>query len=176
MVVRAHGVLGLVRARATGPTLAGLRSGEHVIVTDREGRAHRLALASHAAAGGTVLLGFEGVVSREDADVLRGGTISVDASRLPQMGDPGEFYVRDLVGCAVVMDGYGIGTVRDVINRPANDVLEVVDEDGGTQLLPFTRDAVIGIDMPARRIELRAGLVDRQTASGTDDGDGSVAG
>ncbi len=160
VVLRSHGIHGLVRARSTGPTLAELRTGEPIQLRDRDGRSRRLVLASHAPAGATVLLGFEGIATREDADALRGGTILVDASRLPLGQDPGEFYVRDLVGCTVSMAGAQIGTVDDVINRPANDVLDVVEPDGHRRLFPFTRDAVVRIDVAARHIELRDDLID----------------
>lgn len=174
VVLRAHGVHGLVRARPTGPTLAELRTGEPVELSDRDGRSRRLVLASHASADAAVLLGFEGIASREDADALRGGTILVDAARLPQGHDPGEFYVRDLVGCTVTMGDAQIGTVGDVINRPANDVLDVVDPDGHRRLLPFTRDAVVRIDVAARHIELRDDLIDAPT--GAETGGGGDAG
>lgn len=176
MVLRAHGVHGVVRARATGHTLAGVMPGEQMIVTDRDGRTQRLALVSQAPAGDGVLLSLDGVVTREDAEALQGATISVDASRLPEAGDPGEFYVRDLVGCRVAVGGREIGAVRDVINRPANDVLEVVGADGVSVLLPFTRDAVIGIDMSARRIELRTGLIDADAPTDAAAGDDPDAG
>ena len=168
VVLRAHGVHGLVRARATGPTLAGLHTGEPVAVIGRDGRPRRLEVTSLAPAGDTVLLGFEGVATREEADALRGGTIAVEAGRLPEANVPGEFYVRDVVGCTVVLGDVAIGTVRDVINRPANDVLEVVGPGGRIQLLPFTLDAVVGIDMPARRITLRGGLIDAAGVGGAD--------
>ncbi len=160
MVQRAHGVHGLVRARPTGPTLGELTSGEPVELTDRDGRTRRLVLSSASSAGDAVLLGFEGIANREDADALRGGTIAVGAARLPEAGEAGEFYVRELVGCAVTVGGRPIGAVRDVINRPANDVLEVQGDDGQVQLLPFTHDAVVAVDVAERRIELRAGLID----------------
>jgi len=176
VVLRAHGVHGLVRVRATGPTLDRLCEGEPVEWTGRYGRSRRLALASLAPAGDGVLLGFEGVATREEADVLRGGTIAVDAVRLPRADDPGEFYVRDLVGCTVASGGVVIGVVRDVINRPANDVLEVVGSDGQVRLLPFTRDAVVEIDLSIRRIGLRGGLIDAERPSDADTEGGSDAG
>jgi 16S rRNA processing protein RimM len=176
VVVRAHGVHGVVRARATGPTLAGVAAGEQAIVTGRDGRTSRLMVASHAPAGDTFLLSFEGVVTREDAEVLRGATISVDISRLPDPHEPGEFYVRDLVGCSVVIGGREIGTVREVINRPANDVLDIAVPGGASELLPFTCDAVVGVDMSARRIELRVGLIDTDSTGGVDDRDSRDAG
>jgi 16S rRNA processing protein RimM len=173
VVLRAHGVQGLVRARPTGPTLAELQAGETVEVSDRDGRTPRIVLASHTPAGDSMLLGFEGVATREDADGLRGGTILVDASRLPAGQDPGEYYVRDLVGCTVTMGEAQIGTVGDVISRPANDVLDVVDPDGRRRLLPFTRDAIVRIDVAARQIELRDDLID--APSGAEAGGGGDA-
>jgi 16S rRNA processing protein RimM len=176
VVTRAHGLHGMVRARATGPTLARLAAGEHVTVTDRDGRIHDLALVSQAPAGADLLIGFDAVADRADADALRGGTISIDAARLPDAVTPDEFYVRDLLGASVVVDGRAIGMVRDVINRPANDVLDVVGAEGASVLLPFTRDAVIAIDLAARRIELRAGLIDPLAGSDAGGGGGRDAG
>lgn len=170
VVLRSHGVQGVVRARATGPTLGELRCGEPIELSDRDGRSRRLVLASLAPAGDTVLLSFEGIATREDADALRGGTILVDASRLPQGQDPGEFYVRDLVGCTVTIGGAQVGTVGDVINRPANDVLDVVEPDGQRRLLPFTHDAVVRIDVAARHIELRDDLIDARPGAETEGG------
>jgi 16S rRNA processing protein RimM len=173
VVVRAHGVHGLVRARPTGPTMAELQTGEPIELSDRDGRTRRLVLTSHTPAGDAMLVGFEGIATRENADALRGGTILVDASRLPAGQDPGEFYVRDLVGCTVTMGDAQIGTVGDVINRPANDVLDIVDPDGHHRLLPFTRDAIVRIDLAARQIELRADLIDAPPRADTG-GDGDA--
>lgn len=174
MVLRTHGVQGLVRARPTGPTLAELRSGEVLELVDRDGRTRHLTLTSNTPINGGALLGFDGVETREDADVLRGGTIRVDPVRLPPPRDPDEFYVRELIGCAVRVGGREVGTVRDVINRPANDVLEVTGADGTAQLLPFTTDAVVGIDLVARRIELRGDLIDPAAPSPHSEGGGNA--
>lgn len=159
VVVRAHGIHGLVRARATGPTLASLASGERVTLTDRDGRSRSLELVSQSAAGLEQLVEFAELTSREQADALRGATITVEVSRLPQGHDADEFYVRDLVGCVVWMGETEVGAVREVINRPANDVLAVAGASGDV-LLPFTRDAVLGVDLTARRIEVRGDLID----------------
>ena len=50
-----------------------------------------------------------------------------------------------------------LGTVREVLAAPANDILEVATE-GEVLLVPFTADAVTGLDVPGRRIVLRADL------------------
>jgi 16S rRNA processing protein RimM len=160
VVLRAHGVNGVVRARATGPTLAVIGIGDPVRVTTRDGATRDLTLISRTATGDTYLLAFDGVGVREEAEALRGAELRVDHARLPPPDDADEYYVRDLVGCEVWAGSALLGTVRDVINRPANDVLEIVAADGIASLLPFSADAVREIDVPARRIVLRGDLLD----------------
>jgi len=160
VILRAHGVDGMVRARATGPTLAVVAIGEPVRVTTRDGISREVILTSRSAAGDTFLLAFDGVGVREEAELLRGGELRVDPDRLPPADGVDEYYVRDLIGCEVWADGRRLGTVRDVINRPANDVLEVVTDDEAASLLPFSADAVRGVDVQARRIEMRADLLE----------------
>jgi 16S rRNA processing protein RimM len=160
VILRAHGVNGLVRARATGPTLAAVPFGHPIRITTTDGVTREVRLESRAAAGDTFLLGFDGIATREDAGPLRGGELGVDPGMLPPADEPGEYYVRDLVGCSVWAGAAALGTVRDVINRPANDVLDVVGPDGTAVLLPFSADAVREVDMAARRIELRSDLLD----------------
>ncbi len=160
VVLRAHGIHGLVRARATGPTLPDLPLGTHVRVGDPSGGLRELRIESRSGTGDQTLIGFAGIRTREAAEQLTGAELSVDAALLPPAVEPGEFYVRDLVGCSTWIGGLPCGRVRDVINRPANDVLEVVDDLGSVKLLPFSRDAVVSVDLAARRIDLREGLID----------------
>ena len=160
VVLRAHGIHGQVRARATGPTLAEVPVGTTVRVCERSGVVRELRIESRAGTSDQALIGFSGIATREAAEQLMGAELCVDAALLPPVAEPGEFYVRELVGCAVRIGATACGCVREVINRPANDVLEVVDDDGAVRLLPFSRDAVVSVDLAARRIDLRAGLID----------------
>jgi 16S rRNA processing protein RimM len=106
---------------------------------------------------------FAGVSDRNAADALKGVELSVPRHRLPEP-DPGEFYFADLVGLAAVRpDGAGLGKVIAVHNFGAGDIIEV--ELAGsleTILVPFTREAVPEIDVPARRlvIDPPEGLLD----------------
>jgi 16S rRNA processing protein RimM len=165
-IQRAHGVHGMVRTRATGPTLATLVPGDEVRVTSTDGTTRVLTVLARSGEGDHLLFALSGIASREDAEALRGARLSVDAERLPP-AEPDEFYVRDLIGAAVWVGEVPLGEVRDIINRPANDVLEVAGPHGEMRLLPFSRDAVRAIDPAARRIELREGLID---LPGGDDG------
>ena len=154
-VVRAHGVHGAVRVRATGDTLAGLGVGADVRCSDG-GDSRTLRIAAPLRSD---IIRFEGIDDRDAAALLAGRVLEVPADRLPALDAHDTFYVRDLMGCRVVADGRELGVVQDVLERPANDVLEVAGADGVARLVPFTHDAVIGIDLDARSIELRDGLV-----------------
>ena len=156
---RPHGIHGTVHARASGLTLATLRPGEEVEVRLRGGGTRRLVLASRAGLPDQPLLGFEGVASREEAALLVGGEIAVDDGRVERPDDPDTFFVQELVGCSVMVGDCVLGTVKEVLAAPANDVLEV-ETDSQVLLVPFTADAVTGLDVTGRRIELRPDLFD----------------
>lgn len=93
---------------------------------------------------------FEGVNSREDAQALNGVELFVDRAKLPPP-DEDEFYISDLIGMAVNAEGSIIGSVKDVPNFGAGDMIEVEPAGGGsTYYLPFTEEVVPEIDFEAQ--------------------------
>ena len=94
-----------------------------------------------------------GIVTKEDADALKGTNLFVPRDRLPSLPDD-EFYHADLVGLSVYDTGGALlGEVRSVQNHGASDLLEI-DGPGlkTTALLPFTRTAVPTVDLVAGKI------------------------
>lgn len=155
---RPHGIHGAVHARASGPTLATIGPGETLEVRGRDGgAARRLVLASRAGLPDQPILAFEGLASRDEAAALVGAEIAVDGERVARPDDPDTFFVHELVGCRVLLGERPLGTVGEVLAAPANDILEVATE-GEVLLVPFTADAVTGLDVPGRVIVLRADL------------------
>ncbi|MGD9696924.1 MAG: ribosome maturation factor RimM [Thermoleophilia bacterium] len=154
---RPHGVRGGIRARATGATLATLRAGDEVELRPRGGAPRTLRLAALGGDGDRPILAFDGVPTREAAAELVGATIHVDAGRVAPIRDPDTFYVTDLIGCAVLLGDRPVGKVAEVQAAPANDVI-AVDGPDGRLLVPFTADAVVAVDLRARRIAVRADL------------------
>ncbi len=72
---------------------------------------------------------------------------------MPSLPDD-EYYYTDLIGLTVLdTGGTTLGTVKDVMDHGAGDLLEViVPGQSETILLPFTKAAVPTVDMAAKRI------------------------
>lgn len=59
-----------------------------------------------------------------------------------------EYFVADLIGLTIVDDsGATIGKLENVISTGANDVYEVLTEDGGRILLPAIKECILDVDM-----------------------------
>lgn len=99
---------------------------------------------------GTLLIGFEGVETIDQADDLRGAWLMVPREeRMPTPQD--EYYVSDLIGIDVyTLEGEHLGKLANVIQTPAHDVYEV-----GKLLIPAVKAYVQNVDMVARRMTVR---------------------
>ncbi len=146
-VATPHGVRGEVRVSPEtdfperlahlGVVTLVLPNGKLREVTVTGGRWH--------AAKGAALLTFAGCASRTEAEALRGARIVVRPSDSPALPE-GEYYDWQIVGLRVVTtDGRQVGTVREVIHTPANDVYATED-----YLLPAIADVVKQIDLATR--------------------------
>jgi len=102
------------------------------------------------------LIRLAGVADREAARALGGQVLEVteDDSDLEE----GEFRIDELLGCSVG----GLGRVQQVLPGPSCDVLEL---EGG-ELVPLVADAVVAIDLEARRIEVDLAFLGLREGSG----------
>ncbi|HEY3578068.1 MAG TPA: ribosome maturation factor RimM [Gaiellaceae bacterium] len=96
-------------------------------------------------------------VIRLDRDVERGAELSVERATLPGLTDEDEFYVFELVGLSVEEEGgRQLGRVREVLEYPGNDVLEL---DSGASL-PLVEACVRQVDLAGGRIVVAVGFAD----------------
>jgi 16S rRNA processing protein RimM len=106
-------------------------------------------VASKRGAGGRPVI-------RLDRTVARGATLAVPRGSLPELPED-EYYAFQLVGLAVEEEGgRHLGHVREVLDYPANDVLEL---DSGMSL-PLVEACVRQVDLAAGRIVVAAGFAD----------------
>ncbi|MBW4709292.1 ribosome maturation factor RimM [Roseobacter sp. YSTF-M11] len=93
------------------------------------------------------------VASKEDADALKGVQLFAGRDQLPSLPDD-EYYHADLVGLQVIdTGGVVLGTVKQVLDHGAGDLLEVQRPGSSeTVLLPFTLTAVPTVDLATARV------------------------
>lgn len=108
-------------------------------------------LAGGRGQGKGVVAHLKGYDDRDAAAALVGSTIAVRRSDLPATAE-GEYYWSDLIGLKVVnLQGVELGTVVDLMETGANDVLVVKGE--RERLIPYTPGiAVQSVDLAAKRL------------------------
>jgi 16S rRNA processing protein RimM len=144
-VGRPHGLDGSFFVEGASERPDAFRSGATVYVDDTPAQI----VASKRGSQGRPVI-------RLDRRVERGATLAVPRETLPALGED-EYYAFQLVGLAVEeAGGRLLGRVRDVLDYPANDVLEL---DSGLSL-PLVEACVQQVDLEGGRIVIAPGFAD----------------
>ncbi len=150
-VTKAHGLHGEVVVLVFSDNPNRFSPGSSVFFED--GREIRIRASRPN--GGRLLVSFDGVADRNAAEALRGVTLVVPRSSLPELPD-GEYWPHQLEGCEVVTEsGRTLGAIVDVIANPANDLWVAVDAAGTETLVPAIREVVVEVDVAAGRVLVR---------------------
>ncbi len=150
---RPHGIRGevVIGVRTDEPDLrfavgATLDAAERA---DEPAGGAQLTVAAARWHSGQLLVAFAGVSDRTAAAELTGRWLTVDASQLPEIGDPDEFRDHELIGLSVrTCAGDPVGVVADVLHY-GQDLLVVRRTDGqeGESLVPFVKAIVPEVDV-----------------------------
>lgn len=134
-----------------------------VLVAAEAGGARRreLVVETVRPGGERLLIAFEGVSTRSDAEALRGLDLAVPKGREAPRPE-GFVYHFDLQGCRVVdRAGRELGVVTDLSEVGGRHLLEVLTPVGAREV-PFVEPIVLSVDLPGRLVVLDppAGLLD----------------
>ena len=95
--------------------------------------------------------------TREQAVTLQGRELLATGGLLDELP---HFSFDELIGARLeTADGRHVGTISDVIEAPAHELLEITRPAGGTLLLPLV-DELITVDAEAGVVRVVAGLLD----------------
>jgi 16S rRNA processing protein RimM len=109
-----------------------------------------------------VYIKFEGINSRNDAELLRKAEVLIKEEDLIQP-DQDEYFVHDLIGCKVLSEDHDeIGVVSDVVQMTSNDIYVVKDSENDERLIPATKEVVKKVDIGRKIIIIHVleGLLD----------------
>jgi 16S rRNA processing protein RimM len=156
VVARTHGNRGevIVNAETDFPE-DRFSEGAQLMTRARDGRFGTLEVASLRMHQGRPVILFKGIGSMDDAELLAGTELRITASDVDtQLLAEGEFFHRDLIGCAVVTEGgEPVGEVAAVEGDRGNTRL-VVRSKRNEVLIPLA-DEICTIDVPNKRIVVR---------------------
>jgi 16S rRNA processing protein RimM len=150
-ITKAHGVHGevAVENRSDNPD----RWAPGAVVFDDRGRA--FTVRSVRPHGPRLLVTFEGIEDRTDAERLTGTTLQVPESWLPSLPE-GTWWSYEAAGCVVRTEsGRELGTVEEVLAYPAQDLWRVVDAEGVETLIPAVDAFIVSVDLAGRSAVVR---------------------
>lgn len=148
-----------------------------VWIGEKEESAEKVTIESSRSQGSGVVLKFKEIDSRTASDIKHGQYIFISANDVA-VPPKGSFFVDDIIGMEVVSEeGEKIGTIKDIMKSPANDVWVVRPPAGragpserrkragnGTKevLLPAIKEIIKSVDLKRKEIVIHVmeGLLD----------------
>ncbi|MEM7304190.1 MAG: ribosome maturation factor RimM [Pseudomonadota bacterium] len=124
------------------------------LVSDAENMAFKqVALLDGRAHKEGVIAKLADIDDRDTAAALLGMEIWVDENELSSLNE-GEYYWYQLVGLQVInTDNFAFGTVTELLETGANDVLVVHDDKSNEYLIPYIKGRVIkSVDLDKKNI------------------------
>jgi 16S rRNA processing protein RimM len=156
VVARAHGNRGevIVNSQTDFPE-ERFHEGAQLTTQRKDGSFATLEVATMRMHQGRPVILFKGIGSMNDAELLAGLELRVEEDDLDvDLLDDGEYYHRDLIGCAVVTEsGESIGEVTAVEGDRSATRL-VVRSRRNEVLIPLA-DEICTVDIAAKRITVR---------------------
>jgi len=131
----------------------------------RDGKERVINIEESSAVPPAMVMRFAGFDSPEEARKLTGAELLVNREDAAPL-QPGEFYVEDLKGLAVVSGsgedagdnaegGEVLGQIVSVVDAGGSDLAEIRLQDGETRLVPFRKEFFGDVDLEHGRVVLK---------------------
>ena len=148
-IVNTHGVKGEVKIEVWLDSPAFLKKIRTVYV---DGKA--IPVRASGIQKRFLLAALEGIDDVNAAMVLKGKTVQI--AREDAGLAPGEYFLQDIIGTSVCLeDGTPVGTLTDILERPASDIYVVTDTEGRGRLIPAVDEFIRHVDAEAGVVTVR---------------------
>jgi 16S rRNA processing protein RimM len=124
------------------------------------GKERTLVIEESAPNGDAIIIRFAGFNSPEAAKALAGAELIVSREEAAAL-KPGEFYVEDLKGLAVIAPSASVGDnpqilghINAIIEGGGGDLAEITLNNGKQKLVPFLKEFFSNFDLENRRVTL----------------------
>lgn len=147
-IVNTHGIKGEVRVQSvTDFPEVRYAKGSELVIERGKNDYLPVVVASHRVHKSFDLLTFEGYPSINDVEQFKNTMLLVDESLVPDL-DENEYLVNDIIGAKVVdEENNDIGTLKEVLFLPANDVWVIKRQGKKDLLLPYIESVILDVNV-----------------------------
>jgi 16S rRNA processing protein RimM len=152
-IVNTHGIKGEVRVQSlTDHPEERYAEGSELVIELDSGNYQPVTVKSHRVHKSFDLLTFEEFTSINEVEKFKDKMLQVDEALLPEL-DEGEYYISQLIGADVYNESEQfIGTLKEIMLLPANDVWVVKRANKEDLLLPHIDSVILDVDIDKQKI------------------------
>ena len=154
-IVRPHGIKGAVREETYTSNPQRFKKLKEVIIDSKTIAVESVSIDP----SNFILIKLVGIDTMDDAEKLRNKNVVIKRSQLPEP-ENGTYYIDDLIGSDVLVDGDKIGILTKIEQFGSADVYEVTLEQG-TVNFPAIKDVFSYVDVKKGVINLKGYIFSR---------------
>ena len=149
---RTHGIRGHIKIHSYTDPITNILHYPLYIKKNKNTEFTPLKIESFRQNNDEIIIKINGLDNPEDAGKLTTQSIYTTRDAIPDTGDDEEYWV-DIVGCKVYFGEQEFGTVTEIMETGANEVLVIKNGDN-EYLIPYINDAVGEVDVINKKIAL----------------------
>ena len=149
-IVNTHGIRGEVKIQPWADSAEFLQGFETLYLDENKA----VRLLSSRVHKSHLIAQLEGVTDIDAAIALKNKVVYI--RRADVTLPPGHFFIQDILGLPALDEaGASLGTLKDILSRPAGDVYVIAGEDGAEHLVPDVPDFILEKNLEAGFIRVR---------------------
>lgn len=150
-IVGVHGINGVVKVKSFSEALEGLECYEQLY--DKNNNIYRIVSCKNTTKN--LLIRFENITNRTEAENLKGTELYIKESQLPALEEE-EFYYKDLMNLEVKYNNIFYGKIIAIQNFGAGTLLEIKKNDEESSFIPFKKQFIGTVNLKEKTIILEA--------------------